>query len=64
MVVPLTVAVNCCVRVAESETDAGETVTETDGFTVTVAVAFLVGSATLVAVTETVCTLVMDDGAV
>ena len=65
---PLTEAVNCCVCAGasvdvpgETETDTG---TETDGFTVTVALDFLVVSATLVAVTVTVWELLTLEGAV
>ena len=52
MEVPVTVAVNCCVPPAMSEADVGLIPTEMIGggvVTVTVAVANLLGSATLVA---------------
>ncbi len=51
-VVPVTVAVNCCVALVSSEADAGLIETATTGggaVTVTVAVANLLVSATLVA---------------
>lgn len=50
LVVPVTVAVNCCVRPVRSATDVGLTVTPT-AVTVTVADADFVGSAALVALT-------------
>ena len=52
-VVPVTVAVNCCVPPVSTEAEVGEMVIETTGvaLTVTAAEADLVGSATLVAVT-------------
>ena len=53
MLVPLTVAVNCCVCGAVKLAVAGLTCTET-GIRVTVEVADFVGSAVLVAVTVTV----------
>jgi hypothetical protein len=51
--VPVTMAVNCCVRPVSSEAEVGEIVIETNGaaLTVTVAEADLVVSAALVAVT-------------
>jgi hypothetical protein len=61
---PITVAVNCWVWDADKEADTGETLTVTPGIKVTVAIALLVGSATLVAVTETVCWLAIVAGAV
>ena len=64
LVEPLTVAVNCWVwepaRVAES----GVNEIVTGGLSVTVALADLVGSATLVAFTVTVCAAGMVAGAV
>ena len=51
LVVLLTVALNCWLLPAASETDAGETVTAIGAVTVTVAEADLLLSATLVAVT-------------
>ena len=56
-VLPVTVAVNCCVRPVKSDTEAGLMLTATGGggaLTVTVAVADLVVSATLVARTVNV----------
>jgi hypothetical protein len=56
-VVPVTVAVNCCVAPAKIAAEVGLTLTTTTGggvFTVTVAVANLVVSATLVARTVNV----------
>lgn len=50
LVVPVTVALNCCVALVSSDADVGVIATETDE-TVTVAEADFVGSATLVAVT-------------
>jgi hypothetical protein len=50
---PTPVAVNCCVWPTPRVTAAGDTVTVTGGVTVTFAVADLVGSCTLVAVTVT-----------
>jgi len=64
LLVLATVAVNCCVWDGLRETVKGEIVTVIDGFSVTVAEALLVVSATLVAVTVTVCWLAMLDGAV
>jgi hypothetical protein len=63
LLVPVTVAVNCCawpwVRVAAP----GDTETATPGCSVTVAVAYFVVSAVLVARTVTVCVDVIDAGA-
>ena len=61
---PVTVDVNCCVCAANSDALAGVTVTVTGGFKVTVAVADLVVSATLVAVMVTVLCAAIDGGAV
>jgi hypothetical protein len=61
---PVTVAVNCWVWDADKAAVAGVTLTVTAGINVTVAVALLVGSATLVAVTETVRWLAIVAGAV
>ncbi len=51
LVVPLTVAVNCCVAPVGSDADEGEMETETGVLTVTIAEEDLVLSATLVAAT-------------
>jgi hypothetical protein len=51
LLLPLTVAVNCCVPPVSSEVETGEIDTATGALTVTVAEADLVLSATLVAVT-------------
>lgn len=54
LVLPVTVAVNCCVAPVCSDADVGLMLTAITGggaFTVTVAEADLLGSATLVAVT-------------
>ena len=66
LVEPVTVAANWRVWLADSETEVGLKVTATTAGTVsdTVAEASLVGSATEVAVTETVCAAVMEAGAV
>jgi hypothetical protein len=66
-VVPLTVAVNCCVWELDKVALAGLTDTETPpagGLSVTAAVPVFVVSAALVAVTVTVCVEVMLEGAV
>jgi hypothetical protein len=60
---PVTVPVNCCVCPALNVADVGETVIVT-GVSVTVALAFFVASAALVAVTVTVCDELMLEGAV
>jgi len=60
----VTVAENCCVWDAESVAANGLTVTAIDGYTVTAADPDFVPSATLVAVTVTVCWVVMLAGAV
>ena len=51
LLVPLTVAENCCVPPVWSDADAGEIATATGALTTTVAEADLVVSAMLVAVT-------------
>jgi hypothetical protein len=63
---PVTVAVNCSVSEALRVDVDGETDTATDAgcVSVTVAVPVLVGSAWLVAVTVTICCIVINDGAV
>lgn len=61
---PVTVAVNCCVWPCPRIAVVGATVTPTVGFSVTVALADLLVSATLVAVTVTVCCAVTLAGAV
>ena len=52
---PVTVAVNCCVAPCPSADAVGFMLTATGGFSVTTALADLVASATLVAVTVTLC---------
>ena len=52
---PVTTAVSCCVWLMVSEADGGFTETVSGGFKVIAAEADCVGSATLVAVTVTVC---------
>ena len=52
---PVTVAASCRVWLTVNEPEGGFTATVTGGFRVTVAAADFVGSATLVAVTATVC---------
>src|SRR5215467_897647 len=64
LLVPLTVAVNCCWPLAVRVTDTGVTDTATVGVSATVALADLVGSATLVAVMVTVCAEEIVAGAV
>ena len=64
LVVPLTVAVNWAVCALESVIEAGDTLTEIAGTRVITAVASLVGSAALLAVTVTLCCDVMEAGAV
>lgn len=59
-----TVAVNCCVPLATRLTAVGATVRVTGGISVTVAVADLVVSALLVAITTTDCVLEIEVGAV
>jgi hypothetical protein len=63
-VVPVTLAENCCVCEALSVAVVGVMETATSGFTVMVALALLVASAALVALTVTDCVLVMLDGGV
>ena len=58
------VAVKGCVWLSVTVAAAGEMLTATGGFSVTVAVVDFVGSATLVAVTVTACTAVVFAGAV
>jgi hypothetical protein len=60
---PVTVAVNGCVCEADKDAKVGVTLTVTGGSKVTVAEALLVTSATLVAVTVTVCWLAIGEGA-
>ena len=64
LLVPVTMAEICFVCAAVNVTLAGVTEIATEGFTIIVALAFLVASAALVAVTLTDCVLVMPDGAV
>jgi hypothetical protein len=61
---PLTVAANCWVLDTVRDAVAGVTETATGGFSVTVAVADLDASATLVALTVTVCLAVIEPGVV
>jgi hypothetical protein len=61
---PLTVAVNAWVCEGASVTLPGVSATLTGGASDTLALAFLVESATLVAVTVRVCAAVIDAGAV
>jgi hypothetical protein len=51
LLVPVTVAVNCCVAPDCTETEVGVTETVIEAVTLTVAEAVFVGSPTLVAVT-------------
>jgi hypothetical protein len=60
---PVTVAFSVVDCPSVNEADEGETVTDT-GASDTLAVAVLVGSAALAAVTVTVCAEAMGDGAV
>jgi hypothetical protein len=66
--VPVTVDVNCCEAPPATDTADGDTVTAVivgaADLTITVAVPDLVGSATLVAVTVTVCAALVAAGAV
>ena len=64
LLVPLTVAVNVWFCEGSKDTEDGVSETATRGVSVTVAVADLVGSATLVAFTVTVWELVIEAGAV
>ena len=59
-----TAAVNACVCASARVTVPGVNATLTGGTSVTLALADLVESATLVAVTVTVCALVIEAGAV
>jgi hypothetical protein len=61
---PVTAAENCCTSPAANVTVPGVTETTTAGFSVTVAVAFLVGSAALVAVIDACVWAATDAGAV
>jgi hypothetical protein len=61
---PVTVAVNCCVWLAVSVALGGDTDTVGAGKSVTFAVPDCVGSATLVAMTVTLCWLLTVPGAV
>ena len=61
---PETVAVNCLVWEPLSVADVGVNVTVTGGTTATLALADLVGLATLVALTVTLCVLEIEAGAV
>ena len=63
LLLPVTLAANCWVCPADKVALGGETVTEMLGDSVTVAVADMVGSAWLVAVTVTVCWPAMLAGA-
>jgi hypothetical protein len=64
LLVPLTVAVNVWLRDGSKDTEGGVSETVTGGVSVTVAEADLVGAATLVALTVTVCELEIEAGAV
>ena len=66
MVVPVTVALNNCCCEAVNDAEDGVTVTLIGvlELSATVAIAVLAGSAALVAVTVTVCALVIEAGAV
>ena len=64
LLLPPTVAVNCCVFDADRLTEAGLVVTDTVGLRVMVELEDLVVSATLVAVIVTVWVVLMLDGAV
>ena len=61
---PLTVAVNVWFCDGSKDSEDGVSETATRGVSVTVAVADLVGSATLVAFTVMVCALAIEAGAV
>jgi hypothetical protein len=61
--VPVTDAMNCCVCELDRLTEAGLTVTDTGGISVTMALADLVELARLVAVIVTVWMALMVDGA-
>ena len=62
--VPLSDALNCCDWLGPSVIVAGTTATVTVGSSVMIAEALCVAAATLVAVTVTVCCVVMVAGAV
>jgi hypothetical protein len=64
LVVPVTVALKSAVCPAERLTEVGDRLTPTVGDNDTVPDAVLVESAALIAVTVTVCAVVMVDGAV
>jgi hypothetical protein len=64
LLVPLTVALNVCCCDGCKDTEVGVSETVTGGFRVMVALADLVGSAVLVAVTVTFCALAIEAGAV
>src|ERR1035437_220486 len=64
LLVPLTVAVNVWFCDGSKDTEDGVSETVTEGVSVTVAVADLVGSATLVALTIMVWELAIEAGAV
>ena len=61
---PVTVAANCRVWDATSDAEVGVIDTATGGTSATLALADLVGSAALVALTITVCPLEIELGAV
>jgi hypothetical protein len=63
-IVPVTVALNCWVCDARNVAPVGLTTTLTDGCRLTVAVAVLLESAALLAMTVTVCDDVIEAGAV
>src|SRR6516165_3617001 len=65
LLLPVTVAVNCCVCPCDRDAVAGLTATETlpGGRSVTTELAVLVGSSTLMIVTVTVCWVVITSGA-
>jgi hypothetical protein len=62
--VPVTLALNLCNSEAPRVTEVGLTETRTTGFRKTEDVADFVGSATLVAITVTLCAALIDGGAV
>ena len=63
LLLPVTEAVNCCVCPCDRDAVAGLTETATGGISVMVALAELVASAALVAVTVTVCCEAIAAGA-
>jgi hypothetical protein len=63
-VVPLSDALNCCDWLGASVAEVGTTATETVGTSVIEAAALFVASATLEAVTVTVCCAEINAGAV